>query len=459
MTDILTSLEKFFIDSSNTSIVIAYSGGVDSQVLLHGLAQLKKQQRLTQKLRVCHVNHGLSANAEYWVKFAEQQCLLVELPLIVCKINIEIKPQQSLEALARDARYQALTSIAEEGESIVTGHHSDDQVETFLLALKRGSGIKGLSAMKTVMPIGQQLLVRPLLQHSRAEIEQYAKQYQLEWIEDESNTDVSFDRNFIRHQVVPVLKGRWPSINQTILRSTQHCNEAQELIDELAQQDLGNCQLVSSMREVGILCCSVLSKLSVARFNNVLRYFLAQHQILMPSTQQLKEIRQQLSAEQDKAPVIQLANHCLRRYQGKLYLTNIYADITQWQSGVELFKTNKQAIDILLPDGLGLLKLSVEECKASEYNNVPPWQMAVRAPRREQTISIRFSHKNPKCLPQYRQKSRELKKVLQELSIPSWQRKRLPFLYYDEELVAVIGHFVCKPYLAGDEAQQLHISL
>jgi len=448
MADILTSLESFFLDYSNSNLVVAYSGGVDSQVLLHALAQLKKQQRLNQNIHICHVNHGLSDNANAWQEFATQQCLQANFPLTICQVELELKPQQSLEAIARDARYQALQSVAHVNDLIVTGHHGDDQAETFLLALKRGSGIKGLSAMKTVMSFGQQFLVRPLLNHSRVEIEKYAQDNQLDWIEDESNLDITFDRNFLRHQVLPILNQRWSSINKTILRSARLCSEAQELVDELAKQDLENCQVARAK-----LCCVALQKLSTARFNNVIRYFLQQQQVLMPSSVQLKELRQQLEAQQGKAPVVQLADHCLRRYQDKLYLTRIFDDVTPWQVKVNFSakEVDKSGVGIILPDNLGQLTFLLQDNALKKKQNYS-WQASMQAPKEGQKVSVRFTHNNPKCLPQYRQQSRPLKKVLQELAIPTWQRKRLPFVYYGEELVAVVGHFVCKPYLDNDQA-------
>jgi tRNA(Ile)-lysidine synthase len=341
-----------------------------------------------------------------------------------------------------------LKSVANDGDLIVTGHHSDDQTETFLLALKRGSGLKGLSAMQKEMTLGQQLLVRPLLCFSRADIEDYAKQHQLSWIEDESNIDERFDRNFLRHQVLPVLNERWPSFNKTVARSAEHCCEAQQLLDELAQQDL-----VKSQISKNILDTSELLTLNQARFNNTLRYFLSKHNILMPSSQQLQQVRLQLSAESDKSPMVQLANCCLRRYKNELHLTDIFNDISSWQETVNLTEVTEIKL-LALPDKLGTLTFSADKPVKDQKNY---WQATLRAPEVEQVISISFVHQNPKCTPQYRQHSRSLKKVLQELAIPPWMRKRTPFIFYDGVLVAVIGQFVCKEYLANDTSEELVI--
>jgi tRNA(Ile)-lysidine synthase len=419
-------------------LVIAYSGGVDSQVLLHALASLKKKNdislSISNPITVCHVNHGLSTNALSWQTFAEQECFKINLPLKICQVNVQAQAQQSLEALARDARYQALHSIYNKPAIIITGHHSDDQAETFLLALKRGSGLKGLSAMATETYQAGHLLLRPLLSISRVEIIDYAKKHDLTWVEDESNTDNSFDRNFIRNDIMPLLVNRWPSMAKTVNRSSEHCREGQLLLNELAAEDLCICQLKAKS-----LAVEPLSQLSQSRFNNLIRYFLEQNNCLMPSTEQLAQLRRQLNANDDKNPAVKLGEYYLRRYKQALYLTVDFDDVSGWQAIV----TQSEAENVIeLPNCLGKLHfLKSANSKAQEGCH------RVTLPSKERKITIRFNHDNPICLPDYRHHSRSLKKVLQELNIPPWQRKRIPFLYYDDVLVAAIGFFVCQEFL------------
>lgn len=445
------ALVNFFKHTPEKTIIIAYSGGVDSQVLLVALATLKQHGQLPNNIVVCHVNHGLSPHAQQWQTFAKAQCTHFDLPLICHKLNLKKQAQQSLEAIARDARYELLVQASVEPAFIVTGHHLNDQAETFLLALKRGSGLKGLSAMRSSSKLAQHTLARPLLTVSRTDIMAYAQQQNLDWIEDESNSDESFDRNFLRHTVLPELSSRWPSINNTIARSAEHCFEAQQLLDELAQQDLIDCQHAPARLSVPHLL-----KLSDARLKNLLRYFLSQHHFLMPSAQQLKQICQQLSADADKSPMIQLANCCLRRFKNELYLTEIYQDITAWQHVIDVdHLVNEKCVQITLPDDLGTINL-LSTFAGVENKNA--WRASVKKPDAGQVVTIGFAHENPKCLPQYRQHSRPLKKVLQELGIAPWQRKRLPFLFYDNEMVAVIGHFVCQPYVSDNQACGFNLS-
>ncbi|PKI14693.1 tRNA lysidine(34) synthetase TilS [Colwellia sp. 12G3] len=437
------TLKPFFALHGNLELIIAYSGGIDSQVLLHALTQLKQHQLISNDITVCHVNHGLSDNATSWQEFAKTECAKHSVDLVIKCVNVQTKAQQSLEELARDARYYALKTLRDNKSIVLTGHHSDDQSETFLLALKRGAGLKGLSAMSVQTQLGQHLLVRPLLSVSRQEIETYAKTHQLSWVEDESNLDTCYDRNFIRQQIMPLLRERWPSINNTINRSASHCLAGQELLDELAEQDLVICKASSTS-----LYTQALKVLSPARFNNVIRFFLAHQDYLMPSTEQLKQVRQQLQASEDKTPQIKVGQCVLRRFKEQLFITPNYIDISDWRREIDL---SKGSIVIELPDNLGKLSVNIELTQGNA-------QPLVCLPAQGQQVSVSFSHNNPKCLPDFRMHSRSLKKVLQELNVEPWQRKRTAFLYYDDQLVAAIGHFICKPFMVNDAELGLHIS-
>ncbi len=447
MSQITSTLRDFFIQCPPLPIVIAYSGGVDSQVLLHALASLKHTEQLSNTLIACHVNHGLSENVLNWETFAAQQCAKLAVDLKVFRVSVKPKAQQSLEAIARDARYGALQKVTDGSSIIITGHHGDDQSETLLLALKRGAGVKGLSAMAQSTSLGRNTLARPLLTISRDEIVNYAKKHHLTWIEDESNTDTSFDRNFIRQQIMPLLKARWPSISHTINRSANHCAEGQHLLNELAQQDLEKCIITETSLKV-----NELKTFSIARFNNIIRFFLSKHNGSMPSTEQLTQLFLQLDAKADKNPAIKIANSYFRRYKEGLYLTEFFADVSQWHCTVNLNEIALTPVQIELPDNLGHLSFNTTPSNSIQTTirdgaRVGK-QLEFTPPLPEQSVKISFSHHNPRCLPDYRQHSRALKKVLQELEIPPWQRQRLPFLYYDNELVAVLGYFVCQQYQA-----------
>jgi len=468
MSLIQTNLSQFFKTFPERPIVVAYSGGIDSQVLLHALSQLKLQNLLANDLSVCHINHGLSCNATTWQHAAEKYCQQLSLPIKVVEVNIKEIVGESLEALAREARYKAIKANTPTNALIVTGHHLDDQSETFLLALKRGAGLKGLSAMAETVKLhfgsslvsktepNQQLLVRPLLEVSRKEIKSYALTHKLTWVEDESNKDLRFDRNFIRHQIMPLLTKRWPAMLTTIKRSSEHCQEGQLLLTELAQQDLISCQL-----SVSSLSVNELIKLSPARFNNLVRYFLEINHCLMPSTKQLQQIQLQLLAASDKSPEIKVSSYWLRRFKGALIITPDYQKLTSWQHHFSPDKLESAEQVIKLPDNLGQLCFDLgtndsnnQQISSDEFDIV----QYLTPPDSTQQITVRFSHDNPKCLPDFRQHSRELKKVLQELSIAPWQRKRIPFIYYDNVLVSAVGHFICKEFFAKEGSRAIILS-
>lgn len=431
------TLASFVKQLTQSEIVIAYSGGVDSQVLLYALASLQAKGLIQTNISVFHANHGISEHAAHWQAIAKQQAEQFDFPFITANLNVKKQAQQSLEALARDARYNAMKTLLPNGSCVVTGHHRNDQVESFLLALKRGAGVNGLGAMQMITSLGELTLARPLLSHSRLEIVEYARQHQLQWIEDDSNSDTQFDRNFLRHQVIPLMEERWQGFTKTVARSAQHCQEANHLLKELAEQDY---QLVKTQSGLSI---AELSKLSAARFNHVIRHTIALAGGTMPSVAQLQQARQQLFSEQDKVPEAKLGSLVCRRFQGAMYITPVFEDI----SAVEIAIT-EEAASFVLPDRLGNLSVSRNDIGG----------LAIKAPDEDTNAQIRFAHSNPKCLPDYRQQHRSLKKVLQELNIPPWQRKRVPLLFYGDTFVAALGYFVCKPFVATAQENTLYVN-
>lgn len=459
---ILNTLKNYLVKYPETPIVVAYSGGIDSQVLLHAVSKLEQNKTVTNRILAIHVNHGLSPLAEQWQNFCKQQCQQLSIEFQTIEVEILNKPRTSIEAQARDKRYQVLENLSPDNALILTGHHQDDQVETFFLSLKRGSGLKGLSAMGQYSSFGNksQFLLRPLLNISRAEIELYAKEHNLKWIEDESNSDISFDRNFLRRNILPQLKERWSNFNGTVSRSIQHCQDAQQILDEIAAQDLTHCLVDSHILDI-----SSLLLLSQPRFNQTIRFFIAQHNQLMPSVQQLFQLHEQLSnAGKDKSPEVKLGDIWLRRFQDKLYLTADQQSVAQWQCDIDLSGEQKE---ITLPDHLGKLIFNVVDASLDEdglgekkyttdkLNENEICSLSV--PKNIDTIKISFSHGNPKCLPDFRHKSRSFKKVLQELFIPPWERKRLPLLYVNDELAAVVNSFVCQPFLLNKHQRKIKV--
>lgn len=238
MNSVAEAIKKIFTAFNKTQhYCVAYSGGIDSHVLLHALVQHKPA---SAQLRAIHIHHGLQIVADEWVEHCAEQTCALNVPLEIKYVDAKAAKGKSPEASAREARYAALAEMMTEGEVLLTAHNQNDQAETVFLQLLRGAGVKGLAAMPAQTEFNSGILYRPLLNISRAEIAEYAVEQQLSWVEDPSNDNTHYDRNFLRQKIMPLLAERWPSFAQTVARSAQHCAEASALIEEVAEQDLVN---------------------------------------------------------------------------------------------------------------------------------------------------------------------------------------------------------------------------
>ena len=420
-------------DDKHPILTVALSGGLDSCVLLHILANLRKKSAF--QLSAHHVHHGLSQHADDWAAFCQETCRQLSIPLNITKVLVDANSGLGIESAARQVRYQALFN--ENPGFICTAHHQDDQTETLLLQLARGAGVKGLAAMAPVDT--KKKLLRPLLGISRAELEQYAKQHQLAWVEDESNLNQQFDRNFIRHTILPAWQLQYPAIKQSLARSATHLAEANALLDILAAQDAEAC--IKQQQAITQLFLPPLQILTQSRIHNVLRWWLAQNHIRMPSTSQLEQIGLQLfEAKSDAAIKIKVvADHensskelTLRRYQDSAYLvTNAVANVQFdmiW-NGEPLIHLSHRA-DLSFKQKLG-------EGFALKY--LKDKQLVIK----NRTGGERFK-------PDLNRPGRSLKFVLQTAQLPPWQRERIPLIYLDDTLVIIpnIGveaHFKAQP--------------
>ena len=312
--------EKVLSLTNQKHFLIAYSGGMDSHVLLHSLANLRDQHPELQ-LRAAHIHHGLSPKADQWVLHCQKICNELQVPLVVKHVDVDSRIRKndrkhSLEAIARELRYEKLAKILNKDKCLVTAHHANDQAETLLLQLFRGSGPKGLAAMPKHKGFAQGTLLRPLLDFPRADLQQYAQQHKLNWIEDESNKNIGMDRNFIRHQLLPIIKQRWPGINNTMARVARHCAQANDLLELLAEQDY----LIVTGSVVNTLSISKLLTLDDARQNNVLRYWLRQLDLPIPSDRKIQHIKTDvLHCRQDANPLVHWPGAEVRRYRDNIY--------------------------------------------------------------------------------------------------------------------------------------------
>lgn len=407
-------------------LVAGLSGGIDSVVLLDLLDRLSA--RLKFKLCAVHVNHQLSPRAGEWSKFCRTLCAGRGISFKTVRVSVSRQPGQSLEAAAREARYRVFARQL--GEFVVLAHHQDDQAETLLLQLLRGAGVKGLSAMPVIRgpkteDRGQKgkaatalQFLRPFLQISRSEIEAYARRRGLQWVEDESNANTAFDRNFLRHQVLPLVEKRFPAYRATIVRASENLAEAAGLLDELAQID------ARSAIADGMLRLDALRKLNPARARNLLRFYLADQRVPMPSSKRLEEIlRQLVGARGDSMLRVKLGEFEIRRYQNALYAQR---PMTLPQAG---FSKPWRGEDRLRIDELGgTLVFRRTRGGGISLRNL------MLAP-----VTIRVRRGGERFRPDCKRPRRSLKNLLQEAAVPPWERPALPLLFSGDSLVWVPG--------------------
>ncbi|MCE2571454.1 tRNA lysidine(34) synthetase TilS [Motilimonas eburnea] len=409
--------------------LIGLSGGLDSVALLHLLVELKKH--VPFELTALYVHHGLSANADVWLDFCQKLCLSLNVPFMAERVNLGDMQGESIEALARDARYQAFSKHLPASGQLLTAQHQNDQVESFILAAKRGSGVKGLSAMPLIKPFANGSQLRPLLEISRAELAQLAKAQGWQWVEDESNQNTQFDRNFIRAEIIPKLTERWPGVLTAIGRSARLCAEQQTLLTQLLQDELARFQSPQ-----GALQIEPLTQLDPLRRQAILRQWIDTHGYSLPSEVRLKEIWDNIAlAREDAQPMLAFKGYQVRRYLGQLYLVKPESSVpAHLIVPLEAVQLNS------LPCGQ---QLKLQPSVQGERIKLPQAPLTVR-------YQLAGSHK---LTPAGRNGSRSYKKLLQEYQVPPWLRAQIPIIFAGEEVIAVGELFICQPWLAqADEA-------
>lgn len=408
--------KKIFKFTRHHKFLIAYSGGMDSHVLLHSMDILRKQLPELQ-LRSVHVHHGLSNNANLWVEHCRRVCTDLNVEFIVKYVKAKSRSKHSLEDIARKLRYQEFANLLMEDECLLTAHHADDQAETLLLQLFRGSGTRGLAAMPEYKDFASSNLIRPLLEFSRQELYEYAKQNDLNWIEDESNENIGFDRNFIRHQLLPIIKTKWPGILKTLARVAVHCANASELLSALAEQDYVTIHGLKP----NTLSVKKLLQLDTARQSNVIRYWL--HKLNLATSTNIKMqhiIKDILHCRKDAASVVHWKDVEVRRYRDDLYA---FKPLERHDAGAVLeWDVTKP---LKLPADLGVLHPDILKDHGIDLKTA-------------KNITVRFRQGSERCKMKGRTGTHELKKIFQENGIPPWQRDRVPLIYQDDELVAFI---------------------
>ena len=415
-------------------VFIAYSGGLDSHVLLHLCASLESLQH---KITAVYVHHGLQSDADGWHVHCAETAEQLEIEFLGLRVNATAKTGESPEEAARHARYAALSGLLEEDDVVLTGQHREDQLETVLLQLFRGAGVQGLSGMPLQMSCGKGKLVRPLLNVSQQALRDYAQRHALTWVEDQSNLDNDYDRNFLRNLVVPLLKERWPAIDKTVSRSARLCAETYTLVstvvDDLFQQVFDRKDqtiVINSLQEFD-------------RFSRqlVIRRWFQEFKLRMPAESVVERIYTEVvGARIDRDPKLQEQGYFIRRYRDKLYLLQETAAI---DTGEQFIWPSRQGVLKLAGNG------SLQVLEAASGIDAHIW--------RDAHVTVAYRQGGESLRLHGRKGSHSLKKLFQEAGIPPWERDNIPLVFIDGQLAAVGGMYLGQEFCSQQSEEKVKI--
>ncbi|QCI26647.1 tRNA lysidine(34) synthetase TilS [Buchnera aphidicola (Thelaxes californica)] len=433
---IFNQIKKYF--NLNYSFLILYSGGIDSSVLLHLIIKLKKIYTLKKnKFRVLHINHKIQSKSYSWYQHCKKECQKYNINLIYKEINQKIQEKSNTEEKARKARLKIIQKILQPKEIIITGHHLNDQCETLLLALTRGSGIDGLSGMKECSYMFHNILLRPLLNVPKKKIYQYAIENNIKWIEDSSNFDIHYNRNFLRKKIIPLIENKWPNFIYSCYKTSQLFHQNKFLIEYFIK-NIYKKYLNSDLS----LNIKFINKYNIEIHNIILRKWFFLHIKKMPTTHQLNKLYFEVIKNKKKNNPIML----IKNYEIQKYKQNIYFFINNYNIKNTSMIWNKPYNILKLPLQIGYI--SKKNVK-NKTNIFPP------APLNNQIVKINFFLKK-KMLFIYQKKHTTIKKMWQKFNIPPWQRNKIPLLFYDDEFIGAIGLFYTKQNQINKKNWEIH---
>ena len=427
---VYAQLLRLHRQAATAPLCVAFSGGADSTALLALLAQLPAVQ---PRLRALHIDHGLHPQSQLWARAARASCRALKVPMVTQRLRLVRPRGQSLEAVARAGRYAAVASALAPGEVLLTAHHLEDQLETVLLQLLRGAGLPGLAAMPGVMPLGAGVLVRPLLSVPRSQLRAWVQARGLLSIEDPANADVTFDRNYLRHQVLPAIVSRWRGAAGAVARSARHIAAAQELLDEVARAD------VARAADGAALSVASLRTLPLERRRNALRFWISQSGRVVPDARRLEEIAVVLLAARVGAnPVVSWGQLRVQRHAGRLSLEEVAPAAAPFAVAWNLRRQSR----LTLPAGLGHLEL------------VRSGHGLIDAAALPAQVTVRTRRGGERLRPRVGGPSRTLKSLLQSEAISLRERQQLPLLFAGEHLAAAGDLWVDARWQPGAKTTQ-----
>ena len=437
------SLRQVLLDQlsveDNSAVYVAFSGGLDSHVLLHALSGLAADYPLS--LEAIHINHSLQPQSAAWAAHCQQVCDGLSVPLTIRTLSIDQKKGESLEALARDARYAALAECLPEGGLCMTAQHRNDQAETLLLQLLRGAGVRGLAAMPDSKNFSRGRLLRPLLDFSRQDLLNYANSHKLAWVEDPSNQDNSFDRNYLRNKVLPVLRERWPGVDKSISRSARHAASAATLLDEIARSDLNACSAASNHffpPSIACLDANLLAGLSSTHRINALRYWVRVNGLSVPGDERMQSLNQLLEDSSAQGSV-DWSGGVLRLDNNILWLCEKTAEADD----------NNECLDWFLATPLQFQNFRL-------LANTTRGEGLSKSLLNGSALQVGFRQGGEQCRMPGDHGKKPLKTLFQDLSIPAWMRDSIPLVLFNDELVAV-SSFWCNPHYLPDPHEEGYV--
>ena len=401
---------------------VAYSGGLDSQALLFALHLLRAE--FPFQLKAIHIHHGLSVHSDKWAAHCQLFCDAHEIQYIEHRLNLQVPKGESIEEMAREARYEFFAKQINTNDVLLTAHHQDDQAETVLLQLLRGAGLRGLSAMPEMKSFASGYHARPFLGLAREALVLFAKEHQLSWHDDESNANQQFSRNFIRHEVMPLLKSRWPKAADMFDRSASHCAEAEKLLSEFAfdlmRAARGSTSQLLSVKKVLLL--------TPAKQRLVLRTWIREAGFSVPDIHQLAMIQSAvLNAKEDRQPAVSFGEAVVRRYGDDLYLESYFLEMPLGEYEWDFQKP------LVIPG----------VCEITSHEKIGAGLSLTIA-----AVTVKFRQGGE--VAHVRGKQRHtLKNLFQEWRVPVWERDRTPLLFHDGKLIAAAGYFVDPDYAAN----------
>jgi len=408
-------------------ICVSLSGGVDSIVLLYALNQSLGKG---SSIRAIHINHNLVKDSESWADFCIKTCDQIQIQIDIHSVKVNTKEGFGIEAAARKARYQKLQRSIEEGEWLMTGHHQDDQLETVLLRMARGTGVEGLQGIQKQFTFGRGNILRPLLNVSKDEILGYAREKKLDWVVDTSNQETYFDRNFLRMKVIPTLKERWPAFSSSVSRLSDISTQTSTLLKELAEQDLGSNYPIKNL-DTGIF-----KNKSIGRAINVIRFLILKNEMSVPSMKVLNSGVNILLNPKNVNPSMVWDNYCIKRYLDKLYFLQLSElqpnqsnELMNWSIDEPLvLDESGSTLAATMAKGKGL---SLKKCNKN--------------------LDVQFRKGGESIRPVGHKITKKLKKLFQEDHILPWTRDKIPLLYKKNELIGVGDLWFSQNYIASAE--------